>query len=93
MAKLTLAKAADIYEATTKQIETLGKLRAEAEAVLQAGFERTGKAAYGNVGWFMSKPRTILDQAAATAHLTGLGRLEEFQKKTTSSRKLRLLEP
>lgn len=97
--KLTLAQAADVYEAKDDELAKLTarakKLEAErdeaAEIVLHH-FEKTGASAYKDrIGWCWSSTRLIWDGDKLAKYLAE--QLPKFKKCTESKRKLTRLTP
>lgn len=89
--KLTLAEAADQWEAATRMIDEQKPLREEAAEVLLEHFERTGRASYHDrIALVRGPARLILDQAKVRAYLGS--KLSDFQKRSKPSRSLTLLD-
>jgi hypothetical protein len=79
---LTLAEAAEQWEAADREIERLTALRKEAAPVLLKHFEKTGRISYKNrIALRQGADRTVLDQDAVKAFLGE--RVPEFQTRVT----------
>ncbi len=88
--KLTLAEAAEQWEAAKREAERCKPLLEEAAAVLLAHFEKTGRATYKDrIACVIGGSSLVLDQPKVRELLGE--RLHEFQKRTAPSRSLRLL--
>lgn len=89
--KLTLAEAADQWEAASREAARQRALLEESAQILLAYFERTGRSCYKDrIALILGGGSLVLDQAKVRAFLGE--RLHEFQKRTAQSRSLRLLK-
>lgn len=79
--KLSLAEAADQWEAAKREIGRQKPLLEEAAEVLEAHFEKTGRTTYKDRIALTTGARTVLDQPGVRAFLGS--RLGEFQKRIT----------
>lgn len=89
--KLTVAEAAEQWEKAKLDMQAARPLLEEAAEVLLAHFEKTGRRSYKDrIGLTSPTAQTRLDQEKVRAFLGQ--RLAEFQKRTTPSPGLTLLE-
>lgn len=89
--KLTVAAAAEQWEAAKRELERQKALLDEAAPVLLEHFEKTGRKTYKDrVALVQGPARTILDQSKVREFLGA--RLAEFQKKSLPKPSLSLLE-
>ena len=89
--KLTLAEAADQWEAAKREIEKQKALVDEAAPVLLAHFEKTGRSTYKDrIAREATGGSLVLDQPKVREFLGK--RLHEFQKRTARGWTLKLLK-
>jgi hypothetical protein len=80
--ELTVAEAAEQWEAADRAAERAAALKKEAGPVLLAHFEKTGRVSYKDmIALRQGADRTVLDQDAVKAFLGE--RLPEFQTRVT----------
>ena len=89
--KLTLAEAAEQWEAARREIDRCKPLLEESAPVLLEHFQRTGRATYRDrIALVVGSSRLVLDQARVREFLGE--RLGDFQRRTEPSRSLSLLK-
>jgi hypothetical protein len=89
--KLTLSEAADQWERCQREMDRLKPIREEAAEVLVAHFEKTGRSTYKDrIALVVTPGRLVLDQAKIRAFLGA--QLSKYQKRSSESRSLRLLQ-
>lgn len=89
--KMTLKAAIDEWATTTKAIEGLRMIQADAAKVLLENADRTGRRTFGDrIAVVRTGGSLVLDQAAVKEELGG--RLEQFMKKTKLGWSLKLLK-
>ncbi|MEA2255572.1 MAG: hypothetical protein QOG35_1617 [Solirubrobacteraceae bacterium] len=89
--KLSVAQAADQWEAAKRAIEKQKALLEEAAPILKAHLEKTGRKTYKDrIALITTPAKLILDQPKVREFLGK--RLGEFQKRTEPSTSLTLLE-
>ncbi len=92
--KLTLKVAAEQWARTTRAIEGLRLLQADAGKFLLDNAEKTGKTHFGDeIAVVKTGGSTVFDQAKAKDRLLELGEdLAKFMKKSKFGRSLKLLK-